>query len=723
MPERIHTVAASTWPMHRHDASRSSNLSGLQHFFPFADAGTDQTVDENTLIQLDATGSFDQNGNALSYQWVQIEGPVVSLSDGTAAQPSFTAPNVGLSGATLVFKLLATNDNDWISTDTVSVTVNDTFVSTESYKFGSVTVAESSDAFIIDIYNSRDYAVTISEIVLSDDINFSVDRNVGNNPLSNLPRILYAGETATFGVRFVPTAPGIYDANVTFTSSDPDHATTPIPLNGWGKVDPAAESFVVTLGEKMIFSSCNLSGKSGTAESDGQNATATASAGPHEQLTSQAFGGVRFDVIEGPGGISVSDATISITMDYRLKVDFDVLPPAQNGGGSADVWLYAWIHNLKEDVAHIAFIHTADRDEQDGTITFTHRLGDAPTWTHLYAGQTYEVKAELYTHADVNIGHEADTFGSFTVKEVKIDFVPPERPQILLPADGTAALSLTPVLQTENFNHLISAVSHIKTKWQIAADPDFNLILLDLESDVDLTSFQVPELVLYGDTTCYWRVKFVDSWHIQSVWSDTASFTTLKPPNDTNPPNGVPDDQEVGSGTDLDRNGQDDHTQGNIKCVNAVMGNMQIGLKGPNADLQIESLIWSQLNDITDPVNRPNEMPMGLIGFRLLITNPNPSGVYEVIVYMSQAIPAGAIWYRYDPISGWQDYSAHTTIAADRMSVTITLQDGGFGDLDRIRNNIIIDPSGFAINSSSAPAQSVNSGGEGGGCFILGTQL
>lgn len=77
---------------------------------PVAEAGVNQAVAEGAPVTLDGAASFDIDGDAFTRSWVQMSGPTVTLSDTTAANPTFTAPFVSAGGApgvvaTLVFKL------------------------------------------------------------------------------------------------------------------------------------------------------------------------------------------------------------------------------------------------------------------------------------------------------------------------------------------------------------------------------------------------------------------------------------------------------------------------------------------------------------------------------------------------------------------------------------------------------------------------------------------
>ena len=88
---------------------------------PTADAGPDQTVDENTLVTLSGSGT-DPDGTIAFYEWLQIGGTTVHLSDPYAPNPSFTAPDV-ISDEELVFELAVFDDAFDFATDTVTVTV------------------------------------------------------------------------------------------------------------------------------------------------------------------------------------------------------------------------------------------------------------------------------------------------------------------------------------------------------------------------------------------------------------------------------------------------------------------------------------------------------------------------------------------------------------------------------------------------------------------------
>jgi len=91
---------------------------------PVASAGPNQSVDEQSAVNLDGTASSDPGGAIASYSWAQTVGTVVVLNNASTASPNFTAPSVSASGETLTFELTVTDGPGETDTDTVEIQVN-----------------------------------------------------------------------------------------------------------------------------------------------------------------------------------------------------------------------------------------------------------------------------------------------------------------------------------------------------------------------------------------------------------------------------------------------------------------------------------------------------------------------------------------------------------------------------------------------------------------------
>jgi hypothetical protein len=90
---------------------------------PVANAGPDQNVNEEGVVTLSGANSTDPEGGALTYSWSQVSGTPVTLSNSSAAQTTFTPPNVGPNGETLGFQLTVTDSGGLQSADTCLVNV------------------------------------------------------------------------------------------------------------------------------------------------------------------------------------------------------------------------------------------------------------------------------------------------------------------------------------------------------------------------------------------------------------------------------------------------------------------------------------------------------------------------------------------------------------------------------------------------------------------------
>lgn len=87
---------------------------------PTAKAGTDQTLNEGTLVSLNGSASTDPDGDALLYSWTVPQGIV--LNSKTIAQPSFTAPEVQ-TDKDFLLSLIVSDGISYSLADEVIITV------------------------------------------------------------------------------------------------------------------------------------------------------------------------------------------------------------------------------------------------------------------------------------------------------------------------------------------------------------------------------------------------------------------------------------------------------------------------------------------------------------------------------------------------------------------------------------------------------------------------
>ena len=90
---------------------------------PTANAGIDQSIEQNNLVTLDGSLSSDPDGTIVSYSWNQISGaPLVNLATPSAVVSSFTAPSVS-TNTTLSFELTITDDGGATDSDSLNITI------------------------------------------------------------------------------------------------------------------------------------------------------------------------------------------------------------------------------------------------------------------------------------------------------------------------------------------------------------------------------------------------------------------------------------------------------------------------------------------------------------------------------------------------------------------------------------------------------------------------
>ncbi|MEX1327306.1 MAG: carbohydrate-binding domain-containing protein, partial [Desulfobacterales bacterium] len=289
----------------------------------------------------------------------------------------------------------------------------------------------------------------------------------------------------------------------------------------------------------------------------------------------------------------------------------------------------------------------------------------------------------------------------------------PYPPVLIAPEDHE--VSLTPLLETEEFDDPNINDVHLQTQWEIRrAEDEFEdeYIVFDVTTESSLTSLTVPKMILEYDTKYIWRVKFIDNYGGASDWSEAGYFRTEFSQQDSDG-NGILDHQEVGDTLDLDNDGVPDREQPDIKCIVANSGNAQIGVSIRDAE-NVDSILSLEIEEtenadlVSNSKGKPRFIDFGLLHFKLLLNAPGEETV--VTIHLSDA-PFGkgkknkrerVKMYKYDPVNTeWLDYSQYAEFSSDRKKVYLTLKDGGFGDADGIENGIIVDPLAFGSDSDS----------------------
>ena len=166
--------------------------------------------------------------------------------------------------------------------------------------------------------------------------------------------------------------------------------------------------------------------------------------------------------------------------------------------------------------------------------------------------------------------------------------------------------------------------------------------------------------------------------------------------------NGVPADQQADAGA-VDAASE--------LAVNAAYGTGAVGIEG-SANTFVQSLKTVDITALATTAGMPDNLPYGLVDFR--VKGDAAPFTATITVHFSSALPDDAQWWKYDDVNGWRAYP-NAVLAADGMSMVITIVDGGDGDSDGMVNGYVVDPGGPGFGDDKTSA----SGGSGGDdCFI-----
>jgi hypothetical protein len=102
-------------------------ISGTSNPFAIAavavSAGPDQKVSELVAVKLSGSNSTYSRQGGTSYQWTQLDGPQVTLTNRSSVETGFVAPKAGAMGKSLRFQLTVTGSGGTESRDNCIINV------------------------------------------------------------------------------------------------------------------------------------------------------------------------------------------------------------------------------------------------------------------------------------------------------------------------------------------------------------------------------------------------------------------------------------------------------------------------------------------------------------------------------------------------------------------------------------------------------------------------
>jgi len=362
-----------------------------------------------------------------------------------------------------------------------------------------------------------------------------------------------------------------------------------------------------------------------------------------------------------------------------------------------------WIDSDKDGIGD-----NSDTDDDNDLID--------DSWEELYRDEKC-LQDPGFAYKCMNPYDDLDGDGFLNIDEFNAGTRPdnksPDKPEITSPLNGQTNLSITNTTLTASNYYDFEQDEHKSTKWQISeisfnsclqSDPDCMdlTLVLDIESNNKLSSLIIPEFVLSYDTVYFVRLKYIDFFNQSSSWSDEYTFkTSSKITQIDNNNNGILDNQEIDEemlkNQDINNDQIPDFDQidNNFKCIKSFKSDTVFGVEGLTNVVNIETIRTYDSDEIEYSEDKPEIIPFGLLGYKLKLEFPGQE--IKLKIFLSSPAPEGSLWYKYDKVNGWQDYSDYTEISNDRLSILITLIDGLVGDSDESKNAFIIDPGGLVI--------------------------
>ena len=279
---------------------KSSNadvtISVIYNNPPSANAGTNQQVNENQLVELDASASSDVEDSNLTYLWRQVDssGYLVNLSEANLSQPTFITPAVA-ANTNLTFQLTVT-DSLGKSSDAnviISITYNnppiarvgDDQEANEGVRIqldgsASSDIEGSSLSYLWQQIDDSGYSITLAnpetaqpsfitptvaadtnlsfQLTVTDSLGKSSDANVSIGVIYNNPPIAQVGadqevEEGASVQLDGSTSSDVEDASLSYLWQQVDSSGYAVTLNGANSANPSFTAPAVPADTDLIF--------------------------------------------------------------------------------------------------------------------------------------------------------------------------------------------------------------------------------------------------------------------------------------------------------------------------------------------------------------------------------------------------------------------------------------------------------------------------------------
>jgi hypothetical protein len=116
----------------------------------------------------------------------------------------------------------------------------DTYANPGSHSFNGVLVNQTSQAREILIRNMGEDAIQVSNILIENTDNFSLNLNPAESdtPCGQVDPLITAGESCSIEVTFSPVSESTYNTNIVISSNDPENPSFNVLVSGFGTRDP-----------------------------------------------------------------------------------------------------------------------------------------------------------------------------------------------------------------------------------------------------------------------------------------------------------------------------------------------------------------------------------------------------------------------------------------------------------------------------------------------------